>query len=61
MGLGYSEKCKRFAERLGVELSACKDEFLEDVAKVMGLNLGPDEYLALEMIEEMTDGRGSDA
>ena len=53
---GYSEKCKRFAKRLGVDLSACKDIFLEDAAKAMGL--GPGERLTLEMIEEMADCEG---
>ena len=60
MGIGYSEKCKKFAERLGVDLSACKDKFLADVAKAMDLNLGPGECLTLEMIEEMTDNKGDD-
>ena len=51
--MGYSEKCKKFAKRLGVELSASVDKFCADVAEAMGLDSEPGECLTLEMIEEM--------
>ena len=53
--MGYSEKCKKVAGHLGVDLSACKDIFLADVAKAMGINFGPGERLTIEMVEEMAD------
>ena len=56
--MGYSEKCKKVAKRLGVELSASEDKFLADVAAALGLSFGPGERLTVEMVEEMTDGVG---
>ena len=56
--MGYSEKCKKLAEHLGVELSASVDRFCADIAEAMGLDLGPDECLTIKMIEEMAENWG---